>query len=138
LLAIGALANHLCRLLDADWCLLVDHYPPLVPPEGHLIPRGEVRICVLGPAARTTAAVELTAAPRHGRGERGELITSVPTSAGPLRISTQLLGGHPEILQDRIAKAALFELFGALRGAPGDGDRGGLTGQRHFGSAERR
>lgn len=70
--------------LAADWCVVVHQYPPLTPPDGQLMPAANVTFTVAGPHA------------------------DLPHT------STHSLGGHPDILQDRIAKTALFELWKLL------------------------
>lgn len=71
--------------LQADYCIVVDSYPTLTPPAGQVLPAAPVRFAVAGPTEEDSLCV------------------------------TEVLGGHPEILQDRIAKAALFELLTQLR-----------------------
>lgn len=82
--SIHQVTTRLLQLTSADWCVLVDHYPPLTPPDGQPLPAADVCVVL--------------------QSKNGE---------DPLVYADQL-GGHPDIIQERIAKAALFHVYRSL------------------------
>lgn len=80
-----AAAKRMLRACDSDWCVVVDHYPSLIPVDDKPLPAADVRVVL---CHRDSNEV--------------------------LEYADQL-GGHPDILQPRVAKAALHHVFKSLR-----------------------
>ena len=79
------IARQMLANSKASWCVIVDRYPSLIPADGRPLPAADVRFTICGAEGKKLLECD------------------------------EQLGGHPDILQSRIAKAALFHLFCHLR-----------------------